>query len=551
MSRRRTNARVHPGLPAGGDTLNHALELPQDAAFLMEPPLGPPAMPQPQFYGQTSASQPPVIPQPPFYGHASASQPPHVSHSNQIHGHTGLESWGPAPQPLHMSQGEQVYGHTGSWPSSLTSQHPPATVPVPVPPTFFHEGGWARTMGNSYEYQSTTSGEANWQGNENHAIPTDGFLREAAFSAREQGLVGTSARRHTDYVVALRPMRGGERPFVHPYQHTVIKAGETTKPRKPKRATRFPPTPGPTPGPSATLVSSNAGTSASASASTSTRTVPTAISSETPSTSISTHIETTVPSATPITVTKRQGAQIFAKAKAEIRRTMFSEVAVPRKITQRNELIQQVIVEATQAILGNQNPVKDLHLTGKMINLMARTREAFRVRAACAVERAFELRLPLGNGVDEVAHKRAVVSELLKRGLDLLHKEVLSPSSGEKHKKYFEKEIVSDVILGAIFFDLKCGHLVDEANLDPVVALAVAAILLSIKEHEDGTYDKVSNHAEKFMETYWEVIAFITDVVRADATALQQYLHYCVDLITRGMQLVPGKGGESEDDQPQ
>jgi hypothetical protein len=69
-------------------------------------------------------------------------------------------------------------------------------------------------------------------------------------------------------------------------------------------------------------------------------------------------------------------------------------------------------------------PTKDLHLTSKIINLMAQTREAFRLHAAYAVERTFNLWLPLGDRVDEVAHKRAVVSELLKRGLGLLHEEV-------------------------------------------------------------------------------------------------------------------------------
>jgi hypothetical protein len=117
---------------------------------------------------------------------------------------------------------------------------------------------------------------------------------------------------------------------------------------------------------------------------------------------------------------------------------------------------------------------------------------------------------------------------------------------GEKYQRYFEKEIVSDVVLGAIFFDLRCGHLVDEANLDHVIALAIAAIILSIKEHEDGQYDKVSNHAEKFMEVYWEATGLITNVVRTDATTLQHYLYYCASLVTRGWQLVPGKGDESE-----
>jgi hypothetical protein len=258
-------------------------------------------------------------------------------------------------------------------------------------------------------------------------------------------------------------------------------------------------------------------------------------------------VEPTTPPAAlnTIALDKNQYAAIvLRKATTMIRRIMFTQVAVPHKRAQRDTIIRQALREAigdvpTDRCIKNQ-------LKRELVGVMMRTRLAFRSHARDIIEIAFDLLPDVMSGIDEVAHKREAVKTLLQGDdLHFLHRVDQLPSGTRTY--YFERKAVIDLIVHVVWKVLKCGHLLDEANMDPVFALVGAAFKTELMKHSTGVCIPSTN-AESFTEAYDMTIDFITTVIRADETCSERYDLLCKAIVERGRKQWSDENSDDDSD---
>ncbi|KIK94713.1 hypothetical protein PAXRUDRAFT_142282, partial [Paxillus rubicundulus Ve08.2h10] len=93
---------------------------------------------------------------------------------------------------------------------------------------------------------------------------------------------------------------------------------------------------------------------------------------------------------------------------------------------------------------------------------------------------------------------------------------------------------VTDLIVHVMWKVLKCGHLIDEANMDPVFGLTGAAFKTALMEHSTGVHVSTSTNADRFFEAYNMTINLITTVIQVDETYRECYDLLCKAIVERG-----------------
>ncbi|KIK78566.1 hypothetical protein PAXRUDRAFT_16801 [Paxillus rubicundulus Ve08.2h10] len=229
-----------------------------------------------------------------------------------------------------------------------------------------------------------------------------------------------------------------------------------------------------------------------------------------------------------VKVNRTQHKVIFNKARTAICRIMFTETAVPCTKKEQRTIIRRAINEAKELVLGHQIPVDKLHMTQKLVEVMSHTRFAFRAHTSRTVELGFGLVPEILGGPNNKAHKHDAIKKLLDGDwIDVLHRMEKSPDSDNTLVHYFKNRVIVDAIIYVIWRDLRCSHLVDELEMDPVFRLASAAFKIVFLEHADGVYKKCPAHAEQFAEAYEETINSIANTVHSDRALCARYLLLC------------------------
>jgi hypothetical protein len=108
---------------------------------------------------------------------------------------------------------------------------------------------------------------------------------------------------------------------------------------------------------------------------------------------------------------------------------------------------------------------------------------------------------------------------------------------------YFEHPSVGVLITEVIWKNLHSGHLVSAEHFDPIMGLAVTAIVFALRQFESGVFRKKVIHAEDYEQAYKEVLSFIQHI------RSPQYLQYCQNLILYSNTLVPSGKEEEEEEE--